>query len=365
MMAGIAAIAVACGKTVASTDGGVAHMDSGMPSRAGGQRSTGGAFVSGGGASSGGVRSAGGVPSMGGVAPSGGTSASGGSPAAGGARSGGGMSASGGASSVGVPDASLPLGGFPDLAPRCASGALTCPTMSGFNALTACCTATNDCGFDPAPLMNFRDVPQGCQALAEPGMASTTCVPADGSSCCRFDGTCGTELSLWGLGCVSTASDAGSRVPCFLTGSCRMVAEVTTTTKKGLYGPANVGAIWVETSGGKFVKTLTRWGFITITNVVAWERASMGNTVDAVSGATRRIHGPIQATWNCTDAERNPVPHGSYLLCMSFIEQNVQPFFDAGSAYAPYCVPFEFAANPVDITAPSGGGFSDIRIVVR
>jgi hypothetical protein len=161
---------------------------------------------------------------------------------------------------------------------------------------------------------------------------------------------------------VEPTSEAGAGRPCKLPGACRIVVEATTISKNGRFEPANVGAIWIETAGGQFVKTLATWGTLMLENVVAWERASSGNRIDAVSGATRRVHGPVQAVWNCTDSLEARVPDGRYLVCMSYADE-VAPFFSDAALEPAHCVAFDHGPEPVDLSGAPGGGFDDIRIV--
>jgi hypothetical protein len=142
-----------------------------------------------------------------------------------------------------------------------------------------------------------------------------------------------------------------------------MVVEAATTTRMGLFAPANVGAMWIESESGEFVKTLAAWGRWKLQEVVAWHGVSGWNVVDAITGATRLTHGPIQATWNCTDAQRKPVPYGRYRVCMSFTEQDAVAL-DASIDHG-YCVPFDFGPTPIDVTPPPADHFNDIRIVIH
>ena len=143
-----------------------------------------------------------------------------------------------------------------------------------------------------------------------------------------------------------------------------MVVEATTFTRMGIFAPRNAGAIWIESESGEFVKTLDAWGTFSLQQVIVWQRASGGNLVDAVTGATRTTHGPIQATWNCTDALRKPVSYGRYQVCMSFTEQDDKGRFDASIDHG-YCVPFDFGPTSIDVTPPPADHFDGIRIVIH
>lgn len=77
--------------------------------------------------------------------------------------------------------------------------------------------------------------------------------------------------------------------------------QFTTTSYDGEYGPKNVGAVWLESSDGSFIKTLEVWGSRRLKHAVAWRAASGGDTVDAITGATRRNHGAHTVRWDCQD----------------------------------------------------------------
>ena len=149
------------------------------------------------------------------------------------------------------------------------------------------------------------------------------------------------------------------------SGKCTFTFAVTTVTARGFYGPANVGAIWITDSSNKFVKTLQAWGTIRLPNAAAWEQASGGNSltgggnvVDAVTSATRRGHGMLNATWNCTDVSKNAVADGNYTVNVMFTENDSSPFFGAGPQAS---VKFTKSAAGADVTAPDTMNFTSMH----
>jgi hypothetical protein len=180
------------------------------------------------------------------------------------------------------------------------------------------------------------------------------------SRCCRFDGTCGTDLSTHGLGCVPSRSEGGTGTNCQLTGTCRFVFRVTTVAGSGTYAPQNVGAIWIEDGSGKFVRTLIAWGKHFLSSATRWT-SDGSNSVDAVTAATRHYEGPLIATWNCLDTTHTPVPNGPYQICMTFVEEPSIPIFDSGTI--PYlCVPFDLSDAPLDFTPAPDLYFRDMHV---
>ena len=104
----------------------------------------------------------------------------------------------------------------------------------------------------------------------------------------------------------------------------------TVTISYNLFHPhwiaSNQLAVWIEDSHGAFVKTIfatdfmaRRKGYIKRPqSCPEWVKASglaslPDASVDAISGATQKP-GPIELSWNCTDANGKAVPPGVYTL---------------------------------------------------
>jgi hypothetical protein len=106
------------------------------------------------------------------------------------------------------------------------------------------------------------------------------------------------------------------------SGTCALHFQFTTVTYHGKYSPKNIGAVWIETAQGQFVKSLNVWAAKRINNLIKWKAASGGNKVDAVTAATASNHGPHAADWDCTDVNHQPVPDGPYRLRLEFTEED-------------------------------------------
>jgi hypothetical protein len=124
-----------------------------------------------------------------------------------------------------------------------------------------------------------------------------------------------------GGGTPSPGGDASGPVPEPASAACARV-EVTTSTYRGEFAPENVGAIWITTSTGLFVRSLDVWGSKRLKHAVAWLAASLGNDVDAVTGATRQAAGAHLVTWDCRSAEGTRVAPGTYVVHVEFTEEN-------------------------------------------
>ena len=252
-----------------------------------------------------------------------------------------------------------------DFSPRCPPTPATC--LPRDPETPACCTSRGDCGYDLATYVTGWHVASGCQRIGQPGVNSQDCPALELAGtvfrCCRFDGTCGIDMSQSGLGCVKAAS--ADATPCNVGGSCRFDLQVTTVTANGTFAPHNVGAVWIEDGSGAFVKTLSDWGRTLLSEAVAWYSSSNGNGVDAISGATRIAQGPLQAGWNCTDASGAAVPPGRYRVCMTYAEDNsAAPIRTNPSPPIMLCVPFDLGSAPFVLTPAGDEHFSDIHIVL-
>jgi hypothetical protein len=137
---------------------------------------------------------------------------------------------------------------------------------------------------------------------------------------------------------------------------CTFSFDVTTVTAHGRFAPSNAGAVWISDAQNKFVKTLRWWGLIYVGQATAWVQATGSNKVDAVSGATRKAHGALNATWDCTDVSRAPVADGSYAVHVTFAEADA-PFAPTIQA----SVPFTKSASGADVTGQDTANFTSMH----
>ncbi len=96
----------------------------------------------------------------------------------------------------------------------------------------------------------------------------------------------------------------------------------TTTDAGGKRKPKNIVAVWAEQSDGTFIKTLGRWSKSRTKYLVAWNKASGGDT-DAVSGATRKNHNDrLTVLWDLTDKTGAAISQGVYRIRMELADRN-------------------------------------------
>lgn len=166
----------------------------------------------------------------------------------------------------------------------------------------------------------------------------------------------GTAAGDEAAGTDATSSPSPSVAP---SGACARV-EVTTVSYRGEYAPENVGAIWIATASGAFVRTLDVWGNKRLEHAVAWRAASNGDDVDAITGATRKSAGAHIAAWDCRDAQGAAVAPGSYVVHLEFTEENSSDERPPGPHRL---LPFELAASVSAASVPDDATTRGFRIV--
>ena len=98
---------------------------------------------------------------------------------------------------------------------------------------------------------------------------------------------------------------------------------VRTTAVGGRYAPRNVGAIWIETAAGGYVKTVKRWANRRKGYLTSYMAVTGGDVTDAVSGATLSSHITHDLTWNLTDRSRCEIPPGNYRVAIELTDGNM------------------------------------------
>jgi hypothetical protein len=121
------------------------------------------------------------------------------------------------------------------------------------------------------------------------------------------EGTPGRDAGS-GQGAGSGDADAGGAVP----RPTKLTFDVLTKSLGGIYAPRNIGAIWIESSSGTWIKTLALWAATRERYLSVFNAASGGNKVDAVTSATLWFHQNHEVTWDLADSSHNPVPDGEY-----------------------------------------------------
>jgi hypothetical protein len=154
-------------------------------------------------------------------------------------------------------------------------------------------------------------------------------------------GTAGTG-DPGAAGSVGTAGTGAG-----MSGYASMTFDVLTHSLGGRFAPNNVGAIWIETSGGQFVKTLEVWAFIRVVYLTKYNAEAGGSRVDAVSSATLANHRAHHVTWNLKDANGAAVPDGAYKMIVEVTDADATgKFVSVDFMKAPGVAPLTPADNP-------------------
>jgi hypothetical protein len=148
-----------------------------------------------------------------------------------------------------------------------------------------------------------------------------------------------------------------------------LMLEFMSAGNAGEYAPRNVGAVWVETSSGQFVKTLSRWAGIRAGHLTQWTGASGGwgggfffatgggsaDELDAITAATLRTHQMHSIPWDMQDPAGMVVPDGSYVIKIEVTESERKASIVAS-------IDFEKGAAPVSLSPPDSGPYSNLHL---
>ena len=108
-----------------------------------------------------------------------------------------------------------------------------------------------------------------------------------------------------------------------------LTVSFATKTVGGLYGPRNVGAVWIEGAELTYVRTLEVWAMERQMSVVQWYNRAChvvaDGGVDAVATATLPEPATHKLQWDGRDRRGKPVPDGVYTLWMQVSENEIFP----------------------------------------
>lgn len=133
--------------------------------------------------------------------------------------------------------------------------------------------------------------------------------------------------------------------------------RVRTSALGGRYAPKNVGAIWVETATGGFVKTLEKWAKVRARYLVRWNAVSKGNVIDAITSATLSTHITHDREWDLTDTTECPIRPGNYRVVIEHTDQN-----GAGVTIE---LPFTKDQDAQTLVFPDAAKFHDLLLELR
>ena len=170
----------------------------------------------------------------------------------------------------------------------------------------------------------------------------------DGSSDGTGDGTDDGDSS----GTDEGSEDAGTVEP--PPRPTTLSFSVLTVSLDGEYSPRNIGAIWIEDSGGRFVKTLEEWARSREEHLYTFLDASGGDTTDAITSATLSDHRTHSVTWDLRDLSGSAAPDGDYRVMMELTDDN-----DQGATAG---IGFTKGPSPLEVNPPDEARFVDMRL---
>jgi hypothetical protein len=133
---------------------------------------------------------------------------------------------------------------------------------------------------------------------------------------------------------------------------------VTTVAQGGKYQPKNIGAIWIETSSGSFVRTLELWAktrrrYLTKFNTAA----GTTSTVDVTATATLTSHKAHQVTWDLKDKAGATVAAGAYRVVVEVT--------DADSTGKNYSYDFNLSAGAQSLSVADQTYFKTMTLKLQ
>lgn len=135
-----------------------------------------------------------------------------------------------------------------------------------------------------------------------------------------------------------------------------MKFSVLTHSQGGWYSPRNIGAIWIEDSAGKFIKTLAVWAASRARYLTKFTSEAGSSRVDAVTSATLNSHTTHSVTWNLKDVSGNAAPQGAYKLLIEVTD------YDGTGKWA--SVDFMYTGMPMMLTPPDQQYFTGMQLTL-
>ena len=172
---------------------------------------------------------------------------------------------------------------------------------------------------------------------------------SSGSGCAGTSGSGGKSSSA---GTSGAAGSAGSSAE-----STSVSFTVTTMPLGGKYQPKNIGAIWIETRDGEFVKTLELWAKTRRRYLTKFNKAvGTAGTVDVTASATLLMHKTHDVLWHHIDRSALNRSPGPYRLCVEVT--------DASATGQNYCLDFDSSAGAQTLTPADQTYFKALSLSV-
>lgn len=169
------------------------------------------------------------------------------------------------------------------------------------------------------------------------------------------------SASAAGSGGASPAAGSGGSVSAGSGGSAAtpttMMFAVTTSPAGYLYQPRNIGAIWVQDSSGRLVKSLEVWAGVRKRYLTRYASALNGSAIDVTASATLPYHRTHQVAWNLQDKTGAAVAPGKYTLVMELT--------DGDQTGPSNTVAFDTSAGPSTISPANAPSFGAMKLQLQ
>lgn len=181
---------------------------------------------------------------------------------------------------------------------------------------------------------------------------------------CYFEPDTGTDIRDGGIqppndlfGVVDASVTTDGSTGCADSPLSSLRIRVRTTTNNGRYSPRNIGAIWIETDQGVFVKTVERWAKTRGRWLSKFNASSAQNVVDAVTSATLSSHTTHDRMWNLKNLSQCEIPNGTYRVMIEMTDTNA-----AGPSTS---IPFTMNGTSQTVTPTETANFHDLLLELR
>jgi hypothetical protein len=134
--------------------------------------------------------------------------------------------------------------------------------------------------------------------------------------------------------------------------------SVTTAAPGGKYQPKNIGACWIETPAGDFVRTLELWAKTRRRHLTKYNRAAgTSGDVDVTASATLAHHSAHQVSWDHHDRSGALLDAGAFRLCVELTDADATGPF--------YCLDFDTSIGTQHLTPADEPYFKSLALTVE
>jgi len=172
-----------------------------------------------------------------------------------------------------------------------------------------------------------------------------------------------------GAGGALAGTGGATGTPPVMAAGGTLTIDFSTVSNGGRYSPRNVGAVWVVSPSGTFVKTLERWAAARARYLAKWGSVAppwsaffgIGappDELDAVSRATLGSHKAHHLTWDLQDPAGMVVPDGMYTVWFELADDDNKPSAKASAT-------FEKGPAPSSVSPPDMAPYTGLKMMYQ